>query len=221
MRLLEIFNSLQGEGPNIGKPATFVRLAGCPLRCVWCDTKYSWDVNSGVELPPGDIVKRALELGLRSHVVITGGEPMIWTGRGLEELACALSGMGSTVEVETSGAYPPSRGLDQCVSYYDVSPKLSNSGVHMRLALNALGWYAKSDKAWFKFVVAGPRDVDEALEVASTFSIPLERVMLMPLAASPEEQRAVLASIWDYAVSRGLRVTPRLHIYVWGNMAGR
>ncbi len=221
MRLLELFNSLQGEGPNMGKPATFVRLAGCPLQCAWCDTRYSWDVGHGEELDPHDIVGRALAMGLRGHVVITGGEPLIWRGRGLEELACAFSGAGSAVEIETSGAYTPSDGLDQCVSYYDVSPKLSNSGVPRRLALNAIGWYAKSSKAWFKFVVASRRDVEEALEVVSLYSIPLERVMLMPLATSPEEQSAVLAKIWDIAVERGLRVTPRLHIYVWGNVRGR
>ncbi len=221
MRLLELFNSLQGEGPNIGRPATFVRLAGCPLQCVWCDTKYSWDIGHGEELDPRDIVRRALAMGLRKHVVITGGEPMIWRGRGLEELACAFSDAGSAVEIETSGAYPPSSRLDQCVSYYDVSPKLSNSGVSRRLALNAVGWYAKSGKAWFKFVVSSGNDIDEVLEVVSMYSIPTERVMLMPLATSPEEQSAVLANIWDRAVERGLRVTPRLHIYVWGNVRGR
>lgn len=217
LSVVEIFNSIQGEGVNLGKPATFIRLAGCPLRCAYCDTKYSWDVAAGKALAPEEVLAEVEALGPRRHLVVTGGEPMIWAGRGLEELLCGLRKFGE-VEVETSGAYAPTQGVDRCVDYYDVSPKLSNAGVR-RYALS--GFYPRSEKAWFKFVVGSRADVDEALRLIEAAGIPRDRALLMPLSQSPEEQRAVLAEIWDYASSLGLRITPRLHIFVWGAERGR
>jgi len=216
VRVLEIFASLQGEGVNLGKPAVFVRLAGCPIRCVYCDTEYSWDFNGGVEMSPEEIVRRAEGLGVRGHVVVTGGEPLVWMRRGLEELVCGLRRLGA-VEVETSGVYTPKPELDACVDFYDVSPKLSNAGVKAPLS----PFYSKSPKAWFKFVVADVADVEEALAYVRERGIPLDRVMLMPMSKTPEEHAEVLRRIWDAAVRAGLRVTPRLHIVAWGNARGR
>jgi 7-carboxy-7-deazaguanine synthase len=127
----------------------FIRLAGCPLRCVYCDTKYSWDFEGGVDMGVEEIVAKAASLGVRGHVVMTGGEPLIWLRRGLEELACRLRELG-TVEVETSGVYRPTPRLDACVYFNDVSPKLSNAGIKAPLD----EFYVSSPKAWFKFVVA-------------------------------------------------------------------
>ncbi|MEZ0248271.1 MAG: 7-carboxy-7-deazaguanine synthase QueE [Thermoproteus sp.] len=215
MRVLEIFASLQGEGVNLGKPAIFVRLAGCPIRCVYCDTKYSWDLNGGTDMSPAEVIAKARSLGATGHVVITGGEPLIWQKRGLEELACGLKALGA-VEVETSGVYTPTGELDSCADYYDVSPKLSNAGVRAPLS----PFYAKSPKAWFKFVVGDEEDVEEVVEYIKRAGLPKERTFLMPMYKSAEEQAEVLRRIWNAAVKYGLRVTPRLHILAWGNTPG-
>ncbi|MEZ0320092.1 MAG: 7-carboxy-7-deazaguanine synthase QueE [Pyrobaculum sp.] len=216
MRVLEIFASLQGEGVNLGKPAVFIRLAGCPIRCVYCDTKYSWDYDGGVEMGPLEIAAKARSLGVRGHVVITGGEPLIWQKRGLEDLACALKEVGA-VEVETSGVYAPTPGLDKCVDYYDVSPKLSNAGVKAPLNM----FYVKSPKAWFKLVVKDVKDLEEAVRFIEERQIPRDRSFVMPMSTSPEEHGDVLRRIWDAAVRLGIRVTPRLHVVAWGNLRGK
>jgi organic radical activating enzyme len=149
-------------------------------------------------------------------VVVTGGEPLIWQGRGLEELVCGVRGLGA-VEVETSGVYRPTSRLDACVDFYDVSPKLSNAGVKAPLDK----FYVSSPKAWFKFVVGDVGDVEDAARYVEAFGIPRDRVFLMPMSQTAEEHAEVLRRIWDTAVKLGLRVTPRLHIVAWGNERGK
>jgi len=76
MHVNEIFYSLQGEGFLAGVPSVFVRLAGCPLRCRWCDTKYAWSEEAGRQQTITEIVRQVQEWPCR-YMVITGGEPMI------------------------------------------------------------------------------------------------------------------------------------------------
>ena len=74
MIVSEIFRSLQGEGKNQGRPCTFVRLAGCNLRCAWCDTSYAW--NEGEEMSVGEVLDRVWLLR-GAYICITGGEPLL------------------------------------------------------------------------------------------------------------------------------------------------
>ncbi|MEJ2502995.1 MAG: radical SAM protein [Gemmatimonadota bacterium] len=99
LRVTEIFHSLQGESTWIGVPCTFVRLTGCPLRCVWCDTEYSF--HGGERLSLDAIVDRVREIGT-PLVEVTGGEPLIH--RNAFTLIARLCDDGFTVLVETSGA---------------------------------------------------------------------------------------------------------------------
>ncbi len=99
LRVTEIFHSLQGESTWIGLPCTFVRLTGCPLRCVWCDTEYSF--HGGEKMSLDAIAARVDEIGA-PLVEITGGEPLVH--RNAFTLAERLLDAGYTVLVETSGA---------------------------------------------------------------------------------------------------------------------
>ena len=99
LRVTEIFHSIQGESTWAGYPCTFIRLTGCPLRCVWCDTEYSF--YGGEKTALDDLIAKCDEIGTRL-VEITGGEPLIH--RNAFVLATRLLERGYTVLVETSGA---------------------------------------------------------------------------------------------------------------------
>src|ERR1700689_5471254 len=99
MRISEIFHSIQGEGKLMGVPSAFIRVSGCNLRCVWCDTPYaSWE-PTGENMAVGAIVDRVTETGAK-HVVLTGGEPMIMPEIG--ELCGLLKSRGHHITIETA-----------------------------------------------------------------------------------------------------------------------
>ena len=106
----EIFYSLQGEGFLAGVPSVFVRLAGCPLRCRWCDTKYAWDETAGAEQSIGAIVEAVRQWPCK-FIVITGGEPMI--NPDLPDLVRELKASGKHITIETAGiAFIPDMPCD-------------------------------------------------------------------------------------------------------------
>lgn len=111
MRISEIFDSIQGEGSFLGTPCTFIRTAGCPVKCAFCDSKYSWD--SGTEMTVAEIVKQVHY----RHVVITGGEPLIQLD--LEQLVSALKKQEHYVLLETSGV----RSIPDWFDWVVCSPK--------------------------------------------------------------------------------------------------
>jgi 7-carboxy-7-deazaguanine synthase len=99
--LMEEFYSLQGEGFYAGRPAYFIRLAGCDVGCHWCDVKESWDANKHTKVLVSELVQRVLNSGTRL-VVITGGEPAMYD---LTLLTESLRSAGTEIAIETSGAY--------------------------------------------------------------------------------------------------------------------
>lgn len=133
MRILEIFDSLQGEGAWTGTPMTFVRLAGCNapdlgLGCVrWCDTEASWDATAGEELTLDEILSRVSF----HRVCLTGGEPLLQAD-GVAELTRALHRAGKLLHVESNGTLPLPEG--QRPDWLTLSPKPPEYRVHPALS---------------------------------------------------------------------------------------
>ena len=131
MQINEIFKSIQGEGPHFGKPAIFLRTAQCNLKCIWCDTKYTWDWENYdfskevKEMTIDEIKESILEFGI-NHLVITGGEPLLQQ----DDLADLLSFLKPDfyVEIETNCTILPNKMLTDLVDQWNVSPKTENSG---------------------------------------------------------------------------------------------
>lgn len=230
----ELFASLQGEGPSVGRPVAFVRLSRCNLACTWCDTAYTWRFEGDnrphrdglafertanqITLDEADVAARIMALG-QDRLVITGGEPLL-QGAALARMVALLQGM--TVEIETNGTIAPHPALDPLVAQYNVSPKLAHSGNSAELALlpeRLTGWAAET-KAYFKFVISAPNDLTEVLELIERHGMDRARVYLMPEGTDSATLRAREAWLAPLALQHGLRLSDRLHIHLYGDTRG-
>lgn len=230
----EIFASLQGEGPSIGRPVAFVRLSRCNLACVWCDTAYTWRFEGDnhphrdgliferkanqLVLDEADVAARIMALG-QDRLVITGGEPLL-QGAALARMVGLLEGM--TVEIETNGTVAPHPALGPLVAQYTVSPKLVHSGNSPDIALipERLSAWAKEPKAYLKFVISAPDQVDEVLEIIGCHGFTPNRVYLMPEGVDSATLRERERWLAPLALQHGLRLSDRMHIHLYGDTRG-
>jgi organic radical activating enzyme len=221
VRVAEVFRSLQGEGPSLGTPSTFVRLQGCSVGCTWCDTKYSWPAAGGTAMTWPALLGQVADARI-ANVVVTGGEPLEHPD--FPRLVRELKQRGHRVEVETSGVCAPAAGLD--VDQWNVSLKLRHSGVADARRIDApaiAAFRGLGERVWWKFVVGAPAHVDEVDELVARLMLRRERVLLMPLtvaSVAPGVQREVDARVWMACVERGYRYTPRAHAAIFGLRRG-
>lgn len=200
-RVIEIFTSIQGEGEVIGTPSNFIRLATCNLRCVWCDTKYSW--SEGKLMTISEIIS---ELNPRVYVTtITGGEPLL---QNIVPLAKELKRMGHKIVVETNGTITPSEELRKLVDVFSVSPKLSNSGHKLTYNFKRDDW-----ATYYKFVIVNPeKDLKEVSDFVNSQNINPEKVIVQP-DGNREDYVNALRELSDVIIKFNLpfRVLPQLH----------
>ncbi|MBV1917933.1 MAG: 7-carboxy-7-deazaguanine synthase QueE [Sphingomonadaceae bacterium] len=230
----EIFSALQGEGPSMGRPSTFIRLSRCNLACEWCDTAYTWrfsgdnrphrdeeTFNRGenqVVLEEEDAAAQIAAKG-GNRLIITGGEPLLQA----PALVRMLQNLPDLhVEVETNGTVTPPPALDALVDQYNVSPKLSHSGNPAKLALipERLAAFAVNPRAWFKFVVEEPDDINEVLTLQREYAIPASRIFLMPEGRDSKTLRARSTWISEFCNAHDFNFTDRLHIHLHGDTRG-
>ena len=226
MQINEIFKSIQGEGPNFGKPAIFLRTAQCNLKCTWCDTKYTWDwkhydyTKEVKEMTIEEIKEQLLDLEIK-HLVITGGEPLLQQ----DDLADLLSFLKPDfyVEIETNCTILPNKMLTDLVDQWNVSPKTENSGNPLKLYENDECYYffANQENCFFKYVVENESDIPEIKKFVTKYNIPENRVQLMTQASTKEEISAREKSISELAKANNFLFSPRLHVAMWGAQRGK
>jgi 7-carboxy-7-deazaguanine synthase len=226
MVINEIFYSLQGEGFLAGVPSVFVRLAGCPLRCRWCDTKYARSKEAGRQHNTDQIIQAVQQWPCR-YVVITGGEPMV--DPDLPQLAGQLKTAGKHITIETAGiAYIPDMSCD----LMSISPKLINSmpeevesaAIHKdsKLDLAVLGELISNYNYQLKFVVDSVNDLAEIQELLDKIgNVDADKVMLMPQATTREEYLTKSPMVADMCKLSGFAFSQRLQILLWNNQRGK
>ena len=230
LRVAEIFSSIQGEGIWVGTPSTFVRVSGCNLRCVWCDTPYaSWRPEGPVTTVP-QIVAEVRRRGIE-HVVLTGGEPMLFEP--IEELAAELKACGHVLTIETAGTVFRQLPCD----LMSISPKLSNSTPgsdagpgwterheKTRLDIEPLKMLLGKYDYQLKFVVNPESSTDDIAEVHELLSrldgSSRERVLLMAEGVDAETLHRRERLLAPICLKEGWKLTPRFHIDLFGNARG-
>ncbi len=227
MRISEVFTTIQGEGVLMGVPSLFIRVSGCNLRCVWCDTPYTSWQPEGEEWSVERILDSARnEPGYR-HIVVTGGEPMLFGE--IVPLTQGLRALRRHITIETAGTVFQPVACD----LMSISPKLRNSTpwereagrfaqMHeqARLRPEVLRKLIADYEYQLKFVVRKPSDLDEIRQLVELAGAPEERVLLMPEGVTPEALAE--RSVWLVEVCKqaGYRYCPRLHVMLYGNRRG-
>ena len=234
----EIFRSLQGEGPFIGRASTFVRLSGCNLQCYWCDTPYTWNWNGtryhhrqdqkyderteSTTMTLEAVAESIVEFAVPA-LVLTGGEPMLQQKQllGLRRLM-EPHFTDLVIDVETNGTVMPKADFDAAIDHYVVSPKLNNARMPSRLCLKErpLEFFARRGGAYFKFVIADQGDLDEVTALIHRHQIAPERVFLMPEADDLDRLESRQSLVAEACMTQGYRFTDRLHIRLYGTRRG-
>ena len=227
MRISEVFYSIQGEGRLAGTPSLFIRTSGCNLRCVWCDTPYTSWRPEGSSWSLGKILSR-VDRYPTSHVVITGGEPLL--APEIEKLTIALRDRRKHVTIETAGTiFRPVHS-----DLISLSPKLANStpwkrekgkfaAMHeeRRLNLPVLQAYLDAYEYQLKFVVDEKEDFAEIQSIVGQLkNVDPDRILIMAQGTTKRQLRAKAAWVVEQCLHYGYRVTPRLHIELFGNRRG-
>lgn len=218
MQITEIFKSIQGEGTRAGLPCVFVRLTGCNLRCIWCDTAYAF--HGGAKYTVDEVLARVNRLAgdgaaRVSLVEITGGEPLLQPET--PELAEKLLAAGYTVMIETSGERFIGALPKQVIKIVDVKCPDSGEADTFNLAnLDALG---PEDE--IKFVIASRRDYEFARDFAAQHHLAerVKQVLFSPAFPDPAGKWPGLEAreLTEWILKDGLhvRLGLQLHKFVW------
>jgi 7-carboxy-7-deazaguanine synthase len=207
LRVSEIFHSIQGESTHAGRPCTFVRLTGCPMRCVWCDSEYTFSGGEHFSLP--EVLRQVRDFGC-GLVEVTGGEPLAQPEA--HTLIRQLCDEGFEVLIETGGYLPTEEVDERAAIILDV--KCPASGEEARNHwpnLNRL----RQDRDEVKFVIANRADWDYARETIGRYELEHRtRAILI----SPAWEQIDLRDLAEWIVASGMKVRMQLqlHKYVWG-----
>lgn len=211
-KVTEIYESVQGESYLAGEPCTFVRFSGCPLRCRWCDTSYSFE--GGEEKSLGGIVSEVKKLGPKL-VELTGGEPLARPG--VADLCTALVSEGYRVMIETSGSYDISCLPKEVTVIMDL--KCPESGMEQKNCYENLAHLKPTDEV--KFVVASYEDflwadrmIRKSFDINGT-EVTLSQICKVSLSPAFGLVKPQDLVSWMLETKLSARLNLQIHKYIW------
>jgi len=209
LKIHEIFHSLQGESSRVGLPTVFVRLTGCPMRCVYCDTAYAFHGGSNILIT--DILDTVASFGTR-YVTVTGGEPL--AQKNCHVLLKALCDAGYSVSLETGGALDISPVDARVAVILDI--KTPGSGEEKNNVWANLTHLKSTDEV--KFVLCDRADYDWAKQLLQTHQLAEQ----CPVLFSPvySQVNPVDLAAWVLADQLPVRMQVQLHKILWGEKPG-
>ena len=211
LRLTEIFHSLQGESSYVGLPTIFIRLTGCPLRCVYCDTAYAFEGGSKWTI---ESILQEISGYSAKNVCVTGGEPLAQPN--CLKLLDALIEQGYDVSLETSGAMPIQDVNNRVARILDL--KTPSSGEQSRNLWENVEFLGKRDQV--KFVIGNQTDFDWSLAKVIEYNLIAK---VGEVLFSPVHGEFALDDFAQGIMDSGLRIRMQLqlHKYVWDDAQGR
>lgn len=207
LKIYETFSSIQGESTHAGRPCFFIRLAGCNLRCSYCDTAKAWTSDSGKEYSIDELISLAKKSGL-NLVEITGGEPMLQ--QATPELCKQLLDKGFEVLMETNGSMSLSvlpDGVKRIIDW-----KTPSSGETSKMQEDNFKNLHPGDEV--KFVIADDADFENALEVMKKFDLAKKTTILFAPVFGSMPPEKLVAKILEHHVPARLNL--QLHKFIWG-----
>lgn len=225
MRIAELYQSIQGEGLLTGQTSVFVRASGCNLRCSFCDTPYASWRPEGQDLSVDEIVRQVLAFDCE-HVVITGGEPMLFAE--LIPVTARLKSAGKHITIETAGTLH----LPVVCDLMSISPKMSNSTPigegawterheRTRESLDVVQRFMREYEYQLKFVIDSPADCEEVEEYLGRLEgVERNRVLLMPQGTDEGRLSEIGSWLTTYCEKHGYGWCPRKHIEWFGAVRG-
>jgi 7-carboxy-7-deazaguanine synthase len=209
LKINEIFFSLQGEGPHMGLPTTFVRLTGCPLRCQYCDTAYAF--KDGRNRSIDEIIEQ-VQNQTGQYVCITGGEPL--AQKHVYALITALCDLDYHVSIETSGSFSIAEVDQRATCIVDI--KTPGSAEVMKNDWENFNRLRPQDQ--IKFVICDKADFDWALNVVEAHPIAPARFWFSP---SYEALSPTTLADWIINQDKPVRFQIQLHKLLWGDVVGK
>jgi len=207
MKVNEIFYSIQGEGSDAGLRTIFIRLAGCNLRCKWCDTKYAY--FEGEEMAVGEILGKIRKWSCR-RVCVTGGEPLLQEE--VYDLIDGLIDLGYSVSVETNGSISI-RNLAERNVLIKMDYKLPSSGFEKFMMKDNLKILRNKDE--LKFIIMNRKDYEFAKQIMKSNIIGCNIVM------QPVWGKCKKLAEWILEDEIDARLSLQIHKIIWGNRRGK